>query len=564
MIVERPAYRLTVAENGLVAEVASPSGERWLRLRPLAAVDALEGPDETLAVEPPRELEEGVIELRRRSTRWDDALVRLVCRDDALEVRTIVRGRGRLARVRLLALRSLLPGQAHGLLPSGTHLGELFSPSPDDPARAVRPVAETAYIGVVGDAEPGRGRWFFTPSPLFFSLGPLGLSLAAPVEELRFPELVWEGGDRAFALALDYEGHTEVDGEVELPAVLVAPHAGDGYAGLEQHRRLLVERGLSPEPAPRERPTWWTEPIFCGWGAQCADVAGADVAGTGRFAGEAATQENYDRYLATLAQNGVEPGTVVIDDKWQSTYGRNEPDAGKWPDLRGWIAGQHERGRRVLLWWKAWDPEGVDPELCIRNPDGAPLGLDPSSPRTRELLRTIMRELLSPDGLDADGLKVDFTARTPSGYAAVGGGGSWGIALLHELLATVYAAAKAAKPDALIITHTPHPSFVDVTDMIRLNDMIRLEDGGAPQSVLPQMEHRARVVHAACPELLVDTDDWCVPSLVAWREYLQAKSLFGVPALYYASKLDASGEQLEPGDYEAVRVVWSAWRSRNR
>ena len=67
--------------------------------------------------------------------------------------------------------------------------------------------------------------------------------------------------------------------------------------------------------------------------------------------------------------------------------------------------------------------------------------------------------MLAPDGLDADGLKVDFTARTPSGRAlSHHEGGAWGIALLHELLSIVYAAAKEAKPDALVITHTPHPA----------------------------------------------------------------------------------------------------------
>jgi anti-sigma-K factor RskA len=96
--------------------------------------------------------------------------------------------------------------------------------------------------------------------------------------------------------------------------------------------------------------------------------------------------------------------------------------------------------------------------------------------------------------------------------------------------------------------------------MVRLNDMLRLSAGVAPASVLPQMEHRARVAHAACPELLVDTDDWCVPSLAAWREYLAAKSALGVPALYYASKLDATGEELTPDDYSLLRSTWSAWR----
>jgi hypothetical protein len=43
-----------------------------------------------------------------------------------------------------------------------------------------------------------------------------------------------------------------------------------------------------------------------------------------------------------------------------------------------------------------------------------------------------------------------------------------GIALLHHLLRIVYLAAKEARPDTLVITQSPHPSFADVTDMVRL------------------------------------------------------------------------------------------------
>ena len=162
----------------------------------------------------------------------------------------------------------------------------------------------------------------------------------------------------------------------------------------------------------REVPAWWSEPIFCGWGAQCY-LESKDTAIAATFA----TQENYDAFLAELEQNGVVPGTVVLDDKWQAAYGTNEPDKAKWPDLPGWIAGRHARGQHVLLWWKAWDPEGIDPELCISNPDGEPMAVDPSHPAARELLRVSVMRMLSADGLDADGLKIDFTARTPSGRA---------------------------------------------------------------------------------------------------------------------------------------------------
>lgn len=293
--------------------------------------------------------------------------------------------------------------------------------------------------------------------------------------------------------------------------------------------------------------------MFCGWGAQ--------VALPGRAA-DHATQERYDEFLARLEREGVVPGTVVVDDKWQATYGGNEPDTAKWPDLRGWIAARHERGQRVLLWLKAWDAEGLPPELCLRNPDGVPVALDPSHPDTRRLLADSVERMLSPDGLDADGFKIDFTARTPSGRALALHGPGWGIALLHELLATVYEAAKRAKPDALVVTQTPNPAFADVADMIRLNDTLRLDDPGPLPPVVPQMRYRAAVVHAAMPDLLVDTDDWYLPTVAEWREYAEVKPSLGVPSLYYARSLNGGGEELGPEEYEVLRRTWASWRAR--
>jgi hypothetical protein len=168
-----------------------------------------------------------------------------------------------------------------------------------------------------------------------------------------------------------------------------------------------------------------------------------------------------------------------------------------------------------------------------------------------------MHELLSPDGLDADGLKVDFTARTPSGSSLTHHGPAWGIALLHEQLKVVYDGAKAAKADALVITQTPHPGFADVTDMVRLNDMLRLDDPGPipAAAVVPQMRFRADVVRGALPDVLIDTDDWAIPDRATWREYLGVKRELGVPSLYYATHIDLTGEPLEDEDYAALRDV---------
>jgi len=555
--IERPGYRVQV--RGALADVSSTSGEPWLTLRLLGALDTVDAPDETLATE--TRVDGDTIVVERRSTVWERARVTLVCHDDALEVRTSVAGRGALASAHLLGGRSLIPGEPTGFLPSGSSLRRLFSPNPGDPAKVIRSAGEAAVVGVAGDGSPGRGHWFFTPAPLYLALSAderewLGVSLAAPVDELSFVELLYRPAERGFSLELDYEAHTRVDGDFEAPRILLTPGEPDPYEGLRRHRRRLTSLGYAPEPAERESPDWWQEPIFCGWGAQCR-LAALEGGPTRDFA----TQANYDAFLGHLERNGVVPDTVVLDDKWQEAYGTNRADTAKWPDLAGWIADRHARGGHVLLWWKAWDPDGLPPELCIRNPDGIPVAVDPTNPATVESLRDQLAHMLGPGGLDADGLKVDFTARTPSGRALTTHGSGWGIALLHELLAIVYAAAKDAKPDALLITHGPHPSFVDVTDMIRLNDMVRMRDSDPATNIVAQMRFRAAVARAACPELPIDTDDWCVPNLAEWREYLAVKTSLGVPSLYYVDAVDATGEPFEQDDYEALRTTWDRWRT---
>jgi len=98
--------------------------------------------------------------------------------------------------------------------------------------------------------------------------------------------------------------------------------------------------------------------------------------------------------------------------------------------------------------------------------------------------------------------------------------------------------------------------------MIRLNDMLRIDDGTPYPAVVPQMVHRAGVASAACPELLIDTDDWTIPDKETWREYAELKPALGVPSLYYATHLDLTGEALDDDDYALLARTWAEWRSR--
>ncbi|HEY0517887.1 MAG TPA: hypothetical protein VGC84_00230 [Ilumatobacteraceae bacterium] len=574
--VERAGYHLSLTEDGRHAVITSPSGAHSSSVDLLGAFDTTDTTDETTAFRW-RRVDDGTIAIERTSTRWDRAGAELRAGERSIELRCWVEGSGTLTDVHLGAGRVLAAGQVGGLSCSTTSMTTLFSPNPGDPAKIVRSAAESAVIGVSGAASGGRGHWFFTPAPLCFAVttdaiadpdepAPAGwttIAVEAPVDEMNFVEITYRASDRAFELVLDYDAHAVVDGRFEAPTVLITPGFTTPWEGLRfdadrtgrfTHRRRssAISRGASPD--------WWREPMFCGWGAQCALSARDGVP-----AAALATESNYAEFLATLASHGVVPSTIAIDDKWQATYGLNEPDTSKWPDLRRFIGDRHGRGQHTLLWWKAWDPEGLPPELCIRTAEGVPVALDPSNPLARDALGEVVATMLAEDGLGADGLKIDFTARTPVGRALSQHGSGWGIALLHDLLSIVYAAAKRADPEALVITQSPHAAFADVTDMVRLNDMLRLDDPGAMLRgavLIRQMRYRAQVVAATDPDVLIDTDDWATPDLETWRAYLTVKPQLGVPSLYYSSHIDISGEPLTDDDYERVRLTWDEWRSR--
>jgi hypothetical protein len=567
-------YRLTVRDGAPIAWLDDREGRHWAQLRLLASIDTLDGPDETLSVTGPRVEEAG--HLTRftwtlGSSRWRRKRLVMETGPHVITAHAEVDGPGRPTSVRLLGGRAVLPSGS-GQFWSGAWFATLFSPSPGNTARIARPASEPATIGVVSGSEPGRGAWFFTPAPLTYAVsrsrapsgtelpeGPwMWLGLDAAVADANFPAFEWDAIDRGFSLGFDLQGKQEVDRAWRTPPLVIGL-AADPYEALVAHRARLVQAGAAPLPAPRESPSWWREPVFCGWGAQCrlALQDGVGMIGAPAYA----TQQHYDAFLAHLERKGIVPGTVVVDDKWQAAYGTSRPDVTKWPDLRGWIAQRHAQGQRVLLWWKAWDPEGLPERWCVRSDAGAPLGLDPTHAQARTAIRAAVRTMLAPEELGADGLKIDFTARTPSGVATRHHGAAWGIALLHELLALVAEEARRVNPEALLVGHAPSPLFGSVIDMVRLNDMVRLDDPEPAVDVVPQMRYRAAVARAALPDHLIDTDDWCAPDLETWRRFLSVKTELGVPALYYATGIDLSGEDFEPDDYAAVRGAWAEWRT---
>ena len=558
------AYSLSLGADPLFVSLTDSDGRRWADLFLGASVDTRHQPDSTGTISAPMVTENAGgwrLIFALDSTAWSSKHLLIDCFDDWFEVSVDVDGSGEITDCRLLG--GDYTGDRRrgaGFYRSAARFGSIFNPEPSSVERRCLPAGISTAIDVVGSDVPGLRHWFFTPAPFCFGAsleeptadglpaGPwLMMGLAVEQGENHFTRFGLDAVEDSFAFSLAYEGHHRADGRWRSPAVAFIFGAEDPYAGIGGYARLLESRGLVPPALDRITPSWWSKPIFCGWGAQC-HLARVAQEPADRFA----TQPNYDDFLNHLAARGLRPGTIIIDDKWQAAYGTGDVDSEKWPDLKAWIAARHAAGQHVLLWWKAWDGEGLDADLCVRDAFGRPIAVDPSNPAYESRLRDIVGRLLSADGLDADGFKVDFTARTPSGPTLQRHGRGWGVELLHHLLAIVYGEAKRVKPDALIITHTPNPYFRTVTDMIRLNDV------NTAHPVLSQMLHRARVAQAACPDLLIDPDNWQMPDRASWRDYLGVQRSIGVPSLYYATHVDLTSESFEEGDYAAIADAWRA------
>lgn len=551
--VQTDAYTLELLGDRPAAKVWDAQGRLMAELFLLSSCHTLGGRDVSSRVTPWRAEERDgnvILSCQADSLLWAQKTVVVTLQEDRILYRMTVEGQGALGDVELLS--GYYTGSnarwSNARFYSGFHGDSLFNPEPDGWEQYAVSVQERSLIDMTGVPIPGRDHWFFTPPPFCFVLrnGPTCMTLGVAAQPGRhtFTECEYTGG-RGQGLTLRYEGYTKVEGCYDLPEVHMI-FGQDEYALLG---RFSEAERLSAPPA--ERFDWWETPIFCGWGAQSALSQSY-----GKPAPALAYQKFYEDFTNALDEKNIQPGIIVIDDKWQKAYGLNNVDEEKWPDMKGFIRAMHQKGRRVLLWLKAWDPEGVDPSLCIRDFTGAAQAIDPQNPGYLALFAGACRNMLSPEGLDADGFKIDFTARIPSCPGCQRSGDHWGLELMRDYLAMVRDNAKVVKRDALVMCHCPHPYLADKLDMIRLNDI----NTGRP--VCEQMLHRARLVRAVMPDKLIDTDNWPMPDKASWLSYVRLQPELGVPSLYYLWHMDNSPEAISEQDLDVVRQSWARWRER--
>jgi hypothetical protein len=462
---------------------------------------------------------------------------------------------------------------------------KVFCPEPNSYAQQVFPAHEYGQVSVNADLDYRGGNFVANPGLLCFAVAAdparewLAMGLAVEPGDHLFSEYEYLGGED-FALNLNSWGARRVRGSFTTPRLMLVA-GGTAQDAVARYVEVLRESGLAPS-VRRDQPAWWSRPLLCGWGHQCyqADlfrIRSTPERPTDNAAHTLSTQANYRDLLDRVDALELPWGTVVIDARWFLAGGLKNVDVGRWPDLGGFVNAQHQWGRRVLLWWGPWDPDGVPADQCIRYEPaeqrgrqnrsgrlakfgtpvfGKKLAVDISLPSVRERIREQIQLMLSPNGFDIDGFKLDHVSAVPGIYGMAfppDSGRLFGIEAARQHLALIYETAKEVKPDALVIGQSPNPYLADVQDMLRLGDIYTHR----PDSVVPEMTFRAEIARLADPNWLIDTDGWPMPSLAAFREYVDVAPKLGVPSLYYATHLDTTGEALTPADFARLRAVWS-------
>lgn len=349
---------------------------------------------------------------------------------------------------------------------------------------------------------------------------------------------------------LSLEGRTTVDGWWESQGIWCSAGT-DAIDLVKKYSEFHYAHGFC-NPGSVEKVRWWKGPLYCGWGDQVEISRMA--CGNHKHNKELANQAFYEDLSRRLDQLDLHPAAMIIDDKWQENYGTLLPDPDKWPDLRKFVDEQHKKGRKVALWIKVWNNEGLPEDECMCI-SGQPFAADPTNPKYRSRVFRTVHKLLSDEEscFNCDGFKLDFVnCVIMHDNIRPYDSSKFGIELVKEMLKLFYDAAKQAKPDALVNNSAAHPYFAEITDQVRLHDY-----RDTLRSMMPVMRYRRDLFHAAMPNALIDTDSSNRSNYREAKEYYLRACELGVPDIYMITGNESV--QFTDTDWSEIRKVWEAY-----
>lgn len=485
------------------------------------------------------------------SSCWSKKVYLLDANEDGIYYRVRVSGKGHIKNIEFFNQGTPEYETGGYLRPVGDH---------SDYSTNLRTMIQKEQIGLGYQTPPMYCFPFFMDdADLWFGFG-----VIAKAGEYNFDRFIHNG---MLQLELPLYGQTYVDGEWESQGIW----GGAGTSAFDVLRAYsawhynegLCKKGITADAAPK----WWKGPIFCGWGSQAGLMEQSRQAhGRAEYTNyvtpgalerkEYATQANYTLFSEILDREDLHPAFIIIDSRWQKKCGEAMPDENKWPDLRGFVDNEHRKGRRVLLWFKMWNNEGLDESECVMDLC-RPVAADPTSPRYRDRVKKMMYRLLSDDAdcYNCDGFKIDFANCMPLGETVESSGGKYGVELLKQLMLLIYENAKNVKADALINCSACHPYFAEVCDEARLHDY---QD--QTRLVCSTMRFRKQLFQAAMPNVLIDTDEGGMESHRDFIKYMSIQKELGIPDLY--NLFPRGGTPMDEADFSLIRGVWKEYQEQ--
>ena len=389
---------------------------------------------------------------------------------------------------------------------------EYFSPEPDDYFRP------NPAVDVRVDRDQ---QWFFAPAPLnlsfktpagWFSIGLAGLpdaSVYALRQESIWLDLVW----KKIRPAQDqmYRFIPLIFTFNDSPWQAIDDYSSRVLAKFERH---------SKNPGIETKPRWWTNPLVSTWGEQTVFQMTAN---------HAAFTSDWVRWYVQSQEKalGDTSFTLIIADNWSRAYGDPHP-SDRFRELRALIDWCHERGHKVILFWKAWKVEAGSIAIGMNVIDGE--YVDATHPMFESYVDSCSQILFSngPDGLDADGLKIDylFLVRDPATANYFDAAKGMGFKEVKSYLEMFHQKAKKYKADALIMGSAIDPHFFDVQDMVRIHD---------DWDNKTRREKRARIITQAMPGMLINGDAADLSQKLAPYHYITS-SIYGIPNFQYLTR----------------------------
>lgn len=513
-------------------------GESVVRLLPRTALDTTNDDDETWQTD--IDAEEvtfaktgdypAAFEWKTRSSLWSEKIYKILCYNDRVEYYVTVTGKGRVDSVKYF-MRNTEDGKEIG---GKSEFFEGFFPNIYESGKDATYPADCEYTSMsLLSIPPMFVHAYKTPGiSKVLSFGVVG-----EMGEHNFTRMNYSP---KMYFTTDQTGHVYVDGTWTAPRMVIQA-ADSYYNACERYSDYYFTSGICKRRANIERPRFWLGPIACGWLEQGGDTRNS-------------REPVYNNMLSLMEKRGLHPRIVIIDDRWMKQYGPANVDTERWPDLRGWIDRNREKGIHTFLWFRLWENEGMSDEHSVWDEIYNRTENDPTHPAYREQLREIIHRLISSDEgcYNADGLKVDFAFMQPRGRKTKSYTSKYGAELLYEYLKLIHDTMKEVKPHAVMNASPCHPIFDSIIDHARLHDY------ESPRKNLEEFAHRAKIWGTALPGALIDMDSGSLSTNRDVVRFLLGQADYGIPDLYYISD-KADGLTLTAEEWSRIAEKWDSY-----